>query len=303
MIAGFETASSGKVFLDGKDITGTAPQFRSIGMVFQNYALFPHMTVSQNVAFGLGSRGLSKSEIRRKVEGILETVHLSEKIDVPVPNLSGGEQQRVAVARALVVEPRVLLFDEPLSNLDVTLRLKTREEIRSLQRATGITTLYVTHDQSEAMSLSDRIAVMKDARIQQVGGPADIYEHPSDAFIAQFVGGANILHGTMYSPDRQVSVEGQVLAVPPMLARQHSGEITLAIKPEAIGIMQNSAAGDLQAVVHSKEYLGYTTHFVLEVKGMKLSVTAPTSEETKRVAVGETVAVRIDWSRTTIFPG
>ncbi len=158
MIAGLEPPSSGTIVIDGTDITSFPPQKRNVGIVFQNYALFPHMSVFENVAYGLEVKKIPQNEIRAKVLHILEKVHLSEKTDIPVPSLSGGEQQRVAVARAVVVEPGVPLFDEPLSNLDYALRLETRAEIKRLQREVGITTIYVTHDQGEALALSDRIA-------------------------------------------------------------------------------------------------------------------------------------------------
>ena len=161
MIAGFERPTGGKIILEGRDVSTVPPQHRGIGMVFQNYALFPHMSVFDNVAFGLRARGLDEHAIREQVRAVLASVRLEKKERSPVPTLSGGEQQRVAVARALVLRPRLLLFDEPLSNLDVALRVHTREEIRAMQRETRITTLYVTHDQAEAMSLADRIAIMR----------------------------------------------------------------------------------------------------------------------------------------------
>ena len=303
LIAGFESPTGGTILLDGRDVTNVAPQSRAIGMVFQNYALFPHMTVFQNVAFGLETKKMPKEEIRSRVEKIVEAVRLSNKIEAPVPHLSGGEQQRVAVARALVVEPAVLLFDEPLSNLDVALRLQTREEIRSLQRKTHITTLYVTHDQSEAMSLSDRIAVMRTGQIEQVGTPSEIYETPRTLFVAQFLGGANILEGTISSSDRRLRA-GELEAVLPLeIAGSHSGAVKVAVKPEAITLFPGREVGEGEAVIEEKEYLGFTTNFALRASGMLLRVSSTSSHMTQKLMPGMRVGYTIDWSQCTVFPG
>lgn len=302
-IAGFELPTEGSIHLDGKDITGTSPRHRGIGMVFQNYALFPHMTVFQNVAFGLEAKSLGKGEIRARVEKILDSVQLAHKIDAPVPQLSGGEQQRVAVARALVVEPEVLLFDEPLSNLDVTLRASTRTEIRTLQKNIGITSVYVTHDQSEAMSLSDRIAVMKGGRIVQVGNPLEIYEHPCDVFVAEFLGSANIVHGT-YDALSGTFQSGRLRIKMPAGVWQQSGNIILAIKPDAM-ILEQVSAGDaatLMGQVVEKEYLGFTTTINIDLSGIVLRVTALSSEFVPPLQKGMTVGARLDWSKITFLP-
>jgi iron(III) transport system ATP-binding protein len=303
LVAGFDLPTAGRVLLGDEEITHQPAQSRNIGMVFQNYALFPHMTVSENVAFGLETRKLAREEVRLKVEEILRIVHMGHKADVQVPLLSGGEQQRVAVARALVVEPRVLLFDEPLSNLDVTLRLETREEIRSLQRATGITTLYVTHDQSEAMSLSDRIAVMQSGRIQQVGSPEEIYEHPADSFIAQFVGGATLLKGRLNSATGRLAVGGIEMYLPASLRDRHGGNVTLAVKPEGVRLVGDAEQGDFDGVIRAREYLGYTTRLLLEAGGVEIRVTLPTSEVPEGIDVGDSVRARISWSQTSVFRG
>ncbi|MEK9136451.1 MAG: ABC transporter ATP-binding protein, partial [Bacteroidota bacterium] len=261
LVAGFESPTEGSIHLDGRNITQVQPQSRGIGMVFQNYALFPHMTVFQNVAFGLETRKLPKQETRVRVEKILETVHMQHKRDVPVPQLSGGEQQRVAVARALVVEPAVLLFDEPLSNLDVALRMSTREEIKALQRKTGITTIYVTHDQSEAMSLSDRIAVMQSGRVIQIGSPSEMYERPGTRFVAEFLGGANILRGTYDRQSRVFTTSGLHIVMPDGVMDVHLERFMLAVKPEAITILQFSVPDAVGARIIEREYLGFTTTF------------------------------------------
>jgi multiple sugar transport system ATP-binding protein len=199
VIAGFEIPEEGRVYIDGVDVTFKKPYERNTAMVFQNYALWPHMTVFDNIAYGLKVRGYSREEIRRRVNWALELLGLKGLENRYPLQLSGGQQQRVALARAIVVEPKVLLFDEPLSNLDAKLRVRVREEIVSLQRKLRITTIYVTHDQEEAMSISDRIAVMDRGRIIQVGTPWEIYSNPANLFVATFMGRSNVLEGVVVS--------------------------------------------------------------------------------------------------------
>lgn len=303
MIAGFERPTAGTVCIDDRDVTNALPQNRGVGMVFQNYALFPHMTVRENVAFGLETRKLEKREIRRRVDTVLKSVNLLAKSEAPVPHLSGGEQQRVAVARAIVVEPAVLLMDEPLSNLDVSLRLKTREEIRLLQRRIGITTIYVTHDQSEAMSLSDRIAVMDAGRIAQVGTPVEMYEKPTSAFVAGFLGGANVLAGTVSVADRHLQIADLHLTVPPeVLGTREDGEATLVIKPEGIQLSSPLEQGDCKALVVHKEYLGFTTNLLVEAKGVSFRITSMSAALPRDVRPGDEVTLRFDWSRSLLLP-
>lgn len=197
IIAGLERVDSGKVLFDDVDVTNIPPYLRNTGMVFQNYALWPHMTVFDNVAFGLKIRKVSRDEIRRRVKEVLELVKLSGLENRYPHQLSGGQQQRVALARALVIEPKVLLLDEPLSNLDAKLRVEMRSELKSLQRKLKITTIYVTHDQDEALTLSDRVAIMNNGRILQVSTPIDIYNKPRDLFVASFIGKCTILTGVV----------------------------------------------------------------------------------------------------------
>ena len=194
IIAGLEQADNGKILIEGKDITRLPVQERNIGIVFQNYALFPHMNVYDNIAYGLKIKKLSKDIIREKVNLVLEKVQLLSRIMEPVSSLSGGEQQRVALARAIVTEPSIILLDEPLSNLDHTLRLQARNELKRLQKETGITSIYVTHDQTEALSMSDNIAVMDDGKIIQTGSPAVIYRDPVNEFSANFIGHYNLFN-------------------------------------------------------------------------------------------------------------
>jgi ABC-type Fe3+/spermidine/putrescine transport system ATPase subunit len=197
MLAGFLTPSSGRIKVNGRDITDLPPEARGIGIVFQNYAIFPHMNVFDNIAFGLVERGESKSEIKRKVEAALEQVGLSGFGERYERELSGGQKQRVALARVLVIEPEILLLDEPLSALDKKMREEMKFWIKDIQKSIGITTIYVTHDQSEALTMSDRIAVMNDGKMLQVGTPVEIYEEPASRFIAEFIGDSNLLGVTV----------------------------------------------------------------------------------------------------------
>ncbi len=303
IIAGFEQPTRGSLFMNGNDITALPPQERAIGMVFQNYALFPHMTVFENVAFGLETKRVPRDEIRTRVRTLLDAVHLLHKIETPIPLLSGGEQQRVAVARALVVEPAILLMDEPLSNLDVALRVQTREEIRTLQRRVGITTIYVTHDQSEAMSLSDRIAVMRGGKVVQVGPPSEIYEKPLSSFVAEFLGGANVCRGIVSAADLRITVDQFAIAVPSTtLAGWSDGVINLVIKPEAILLSSPVQKGEYEGRILHKEYLGFTTSFVVDCYGITLRASAVSSALTKQLLPGGTVGVSFDWLKCVLLP-
>ena len=209
MIAGFEYPDAGTIHVGGKDMTGLPPNKRNVGMVFQAYALFPNMTVADNVGFGMRIRKQPRSVIQKRVGELLELINMPEKADRYPYQLSGGQQQRVALARALAIEPQVLLLDEPLSALDAKIRVALRHEIRSIQRQLGITTVYVTHDQEEALELSDRIVVMNSGHIEQVGTPFEVYNFPATAFVASFVGTLNAVEATIADPtDRRLSLAG-----------------------------------------------------------------------------------------------
>jgi spermidine/putrescine ABC transporter ATP-binding subunit len=260
LIAGFFAADSGEIHLRGKHVETLPPFARDIGVVFQDYALFPHMTVAENVGFGLRMRKVSKAEIGRRVEEALDLVKLGGLGDRRPLQLSGGQRQRVALARALVIRPAALLLDEPLSNLDLKLRDEMRNEIAALQRRLGITTVFVTHDQGEALAMSDRIAVMNAGRIEQIGRPADIYERPATRFVADFIGRTNILHAiagekrgdsvTVSVGDRNFDLRGS-RDVP-------AGPILLAVRPEraTISAAPNEAGLCLKATVVQALYLG-----------------------------------------------
>ena len=210
MIAGFETPTAGKILIEGTDVVQMPPNRRGVGMVFQNYALFPNMTAGQNIGFGLKVAGRHPEERERRVGEMLALIHMEDYRDRYPHQMSGGQQQRVALARALAVHPSVLLLDEPLSALDAKIRVRLRAEIRAIQQKLAITTIYVTHDQEEALSISDRIVVMKDGRIEQVGTPFDIYNRPATAFVASFIGSSNLLRATVVDPVRgRVVLDGQ----------------------------------------------------------------------------------------------
>jgi ABC-type Fe3+/spermidine/putrescine transport system ATPase subunit len=305
MIAGYERPDAGRVFLGETDITSQRPQDRGIGMVFQNYALFPHMTVFENVAFGLRARKvspkISNDAISAQVAAALESVRLSEKSRSPVPALSGGEQQRVAVARALVIRPRLLLFDEPLSNLDIALRLQTREEIRMLQRATGITTVYVTHDQGEAMSLADRIAVMRAGEVEQAGEPGILYNSPANSFVAEFLGGASLIDCHLDGAGRVIAWNGISLPVPAGFPVPPPGPAVLAIKPEGLSFAEGGENGVVEALVRSREYTGFTTAFTLLAGDRVLKALVVSTQGTAGIVPGKNVSLRVDWRHCSLF--
>ena len=259
MIAGLETVSGGQILIDGQDVTRLGPAERNVSMVFQSYALFPHMSVIDNVRYGLKVSGVSVAEATERAHVALENVGL-KGFDSRLPSeLSGGQQQRVAVARALVLEPSVLLFDEPLSNLDARLRRSMRDEIRSLQQRLGLTVAYVTHDQSEALAVSDQIIVMDAGTIAQSGEPEDLYERPVSEFVAGFMGEAMLFQG-------EANAQGQVSVGPLQFqARQQvqAGPITAAIRPEAwVLVPENGAA--LTGVLQKKAYLGSTMELTFD---------------------------------------
>lgn len=267
--AGLERPDGGSVWLDDRNITSLPPQERGIGLVFQNYALFPHMTVGENVSFGLRLRGIPREEMRSRMREALARVDLSDREPAHVTTLSGGEQQRVAVARALVIEPQVLLFDEPLSNLDVTLRQRTRAEIRDLQKRTGITTLYVTHDQAEALSISDRIAVIRDGRIEQVGTPQELYSKPATTFVARFLGWENVFEALVDDDRRSVRLTDLPLALPGGFPDIPPGLALVLLPAEMVHIGPPEHAGTMAGTIERIDFRG-ETHSLRFVPGALL---------------------------------
>jgi spermidine/putrescine transport system ATP-binding protein len=270
MIAGFEEPTSGEVKLYGKSVIGVPPNKRDVNMVFQSYALFPHMSVFENVAFGLRRKGVAKDEVTRRVGEIIETVGLSGREKRRPRELSGGQQQRVALARALVNRPRALLLDEPLGALDLKLRQAMQVELKRIQREVGITFIYVTHDQGEALTMSDRIAVMNEGRVEQLGSPRAIYERPGTRFVAGFIGTSNLLSGDVksLSGDRAVilSGDGQHVEVPLRegLSAAAGDQLDITVRPEKIDLKLDAAdcAGcRLRGTVTEVVYLGTSTSY------------------------------------------
>jgi iron(III) transport system ATP-binding protein len=264
MIAGLEMASEGQILIGGRDVTRLSAADRDVSMVFQSYALFPHMSVMENVSYGPSVQGVSKKDAQAMAVEKLELVGLTGLEKRSPSELSGGQQQRVAVARALVLEPQVLLFDEPLSNLDAKLRRRVREDIRELQQNLKLTVAYVTHDQEEALAVSDRIIVMSNARIAQTGTPRELYEEPADLFVADFIGDANIVNGELTGTDGaqgHVSIGQAKITLPHRGVRQ--GPVKLAVRPDAIKLAEPGAPG-LQGVVRKASYLGTQIEYDVE---------------------------------------
>jgi putative spermidine/putrescine transport system ATP-binding protein len=258
MIAGFEQPTEGTIVVDGTNITHRPPNRRNVGMVFQSYALFPNMSVADNIGFGLKVRKTPKSQVRKKVDDLLGIINLPDKGGRYPYQLSGGQQQRVALARALAIEPQVLLLDEPLSALDAKIRIVLRKEIRTIQRQLGITTVYVTHDQEEALSLSDRVVVMSEGRIEQIGTPADIYNFPATPFVASFVGTLNLLAANVVDAGGgRVSIDGQeIRAARPINEAGTGGIVTVALRPESIELGEGGGANRLRGIVEDVSFLG-----------------------------------------------
>lgn len=262
MIAGFNSIEGGEFYFNDTLINNMDPSKRNIGMVFQNYAVFPNMTVRGNIEFGLKERKVPKEEMDERVEKILDIMKIREYEDRKPQNLSGGQQQRVALARAIVIEPDVLLMDEPLSNLDAKLRVDLREEIRRIQKEIGITTVYVTHDQEEAMAVSDRIAVMKDGIIEQCDMPRKIYHKPNNMFVASFIGTNNVIEGNYNKDLKEIVIDsGESLAYD--LGNAPSQRVKLSIRPEDLRLDPN---GVIDVKINDEVFLGSTMHYNVELK-------------------------------------
>jgi putative spermidine/putrescine transport system ATP-binding protein len=293
MIAGFETPSDGAITIAGKNQTTLRPNQRNIGMVFQAYALFPNMNVFDNVAFGLKVGGKPKAEIEARVKEMLGLIKLDHLADRYPYQMSGGQQQRVALARALAPKPQVLLLDEPLSALDAKIRVSLREEIRAIQRQLGITTVFVTHDQEEALSISDRIVVMNQGRADQIGAPFEIYNKPSTRFVANFVGTLSTLDATVADPaTNAVRIGGNVVAlVEPLAGAKVNDKVTLALRPEALSL-DRTAGRDcaLSGTVESVSFLGSVIRTRMIVDGQKLSFDSFNDPSSKPPVAGESIS-------------
>ncbi|MCC6474398.1 MAG: ABC transporter ATP-binding protein [Burkholderiales bacterium] len=307
LIAGFNRARSGQVLVDGVDIGEVLPWKRNIGMVFQNYALWPHMSVARNVAFGLEERRLPRAAVRRGVDAALALVGLADLAGRRPGQLSGGQQQRVALARTLAMEPRVLLLDEPLSNLDAKLRHHMRRELVALQRRLGITTLFVTHDQEEALTTADRIAVMEGGRIVQAGTPMQLFDAPESRFVAEFIGAINLLPGTLSrASGGSLRFRGPTgeFGLPPLPALTDSGTVTLAFRPHTVtAVRPDAAAGAgriwIEARISEREFLGEYVRYRALAGGVELVADIAHRAGDPGFAGGAAVKLGIDTSAIT----
>lgn len=274
IIAGLEEPDSGTVFLDGKDVTSVPPNQRDVNTVFQNYALFPHLNVEANVGYGLKIKRVPKAEIKKKVTEILELVQLTGYEKRMPSELSGGQKQRVAIARALVNSPKLLLLDEPLGALDLKLRRTMQIELKRLQKKLGITFLYITHDQEEAINMSDRIVVMKDGRFEQIGTPDEIYNHPQTSYVADFVGNANVISGVVQKvteTEAQVLIENQMMYAEPIVGIREGMKVNLAVRRENLKVCTECKEG-LEAVLEDKSFTAGQLHLTLKLKSGKTLV-------------------------------
>jgi ABC-type Fe3+/spermidine/putrescine transport system ATPase subunit len=307
MVAGFIEPTAGSIHVGEREITTLPAHKRDTGLVFPSYALFPHLSAAENIAFGLRRRGVAKTEREQRVTAMLDKLKLSGLAERLPRQLSGGQQQRVAVARALVINPSILLLDEPFSNLDAKLREGTGLELSRLQRESGLTSIFVTHDQSEAMSIADVIAVMKDGELQQIGSASEIYENPANRFVAEFIGRANFL------PGRVVASEGQSLkvaldagitvsAAQSPEAFQPVSRATVLLRPEAIMLVEPGAPNALTAEVEAVSYQGATVYVHARLIDGTLVTCSATPEASRRVSVGRPIGLRPAVDRLHLFP-
>lgn len=294
MIAGFESPDEGEIYLGDEPINALTPNKRDTAMVFQSYALLPHLNIYDNVSYGLRLRKVPKDEIRERVTRILALVELSGMESRMTNQLSGGQQQRVALARALVIEPSVLLFDEPLSNLDAKLRVQMRTEIRRIQQEVGITAVYVTHDQSEAMAISDKIIIMNRGVVEQMGSPYDIYYHPVDEFVADFIGEANFLRGevTDSSPaEITVNIEGSAVKLPNEKGLSAGDKAVVVLRPEAATL---KASGGLPCEVVLSCFMGSYQNYHVKVGSTLVKLEEHNPKNKRIFAVGEKCSLVFD---------
>ncbi|MCZ8108834.1 MAG: ABC transporter ATP-binding protein [Burkholderiales bacterium] len=314
MIAGLVAPTSGDILINDVPVTRVPVHKRNIGMLFQNYALFPHMTVAENVAFGLDMRGVSKADTGSRVRDALELVRLRDFGDRFPSQLSGGQQQRVALARALVIEPAVLLLDEPLGALDKGLRESMQVELRALQRRLGVTTVMVTHDQDEALTMADQIVVMRDGKLEQVGSATEIYQRPTTQFVATFLGASNLFNGKVVERSGQDALARTTsgLGLQILAAQARDGELTISVRPEAIQVRRASEAGSaaganaVAAKIEQVIYRGFITHYYLRVPGGQ-EVIAYQQNQTRDAASafqqGDDVIAVWDASSNHVIPG
>jgi multiple sugar transport system ATP-binding protein len=299
IVAGLEDPSSGRVFIGERDVTDVPPADRDIAMVFQSYALYPHMTVFDNLAFALRIRKLPESEVRGRVERTARALGIERYVDRKPKNLSGGQRQRVAIGRAVIRDPDVFLFDEPLSNLDAKLRGEMRREIAKIHQRSQTTSLYVTHDQIEAMTLADRIVVLRDGRVQQVGTPSDIYDRPSNRFVAGFFGtpAMNFLEADVSTSGGGLAAHGRGFELP-LTAGADSSQIIVGIRPEAVALDERPKSSPLAASVEIREVLGSEVLLYLSSEAGELTVRADSDSPARE---GEAVTLWLDPDKLHVF--
>ncbi|MDR1905262.1 MAG: ABC transporter ATP-binding protein [Treponema sp.] len=305
MISGFEYPTAGQIFIGGRDVANVPPNKRGISMVFQSYALFPHLSIWENIAYGLKVQRLPKTEVLARTGKVIELMQLTG-MERRFPNqLSGGQQQRVALARAIVIEPQVLLFDEPLSNLDAKLREHMRDELRALQKRLGITSLYVTHDQMEAMAISDLVVIMKDGDLMQIGAPKEIYEYPASKFVANFIGKANFIPGVYEGKEgaaARVRVGGQSFKIPNPGKTQieEGGTCCLAFRPESVKLSKGEAG--IPGTVKRVTFLGSNVEYELETDGVSLVIEIYNPQLFTSYGEGEKVNAVLDIECVRVLP-
>ena len=297
MIGGFEEPTSGRIFLGDRDVVGLPPYKRDVNTVFQSYALFPHMSIEGNVAFGLERRGLKKADVKGRVHEMLELVGLSGYGNRKPRQLSGGQQQRVALGRALVNHPRVLLLDEPLGALDLKLRKQMQLELKRIQSEIGITFIHVTHDQEEAMTMADAIAVMNTGRIEQLGDPEDLYERPATAYVAGFLGISNLLPATVEGPDAVRLEDGTVVRAQ---VNGQAGDVAAGVRPEKITIGAGGGANELPGTIAETAYIGVATQVVVRTSAGTVQVFAQNIDSGGRVPPPGS-NVMLSWSPESTF--
>jgi spermidine/putrescine transport system ATP-binding protein len=297
MIGGFEEPTEGRIFLGDRDVVGLPPYKRDVNTVFQSYALFPHMTIEENVAFGLERKGVARAERNGRVAEVLELVGLTGFSRRKPKQLSGGQQQRVALARALVNHPRVLLLDEPLGALDLKLRKQMQLELKRIQGDVGITFVHVTHDQEEAMTMADAIAVMNHGRIEQLGPPQELYERPANAFVAGFLGISNLLSGVVEGGDTVKLESGERIKA---RTGSHEGRVSAGVRPEKIAIGPHGGENQLHGTVVETAYVGVATQVVVQTPGGTVHVFAQNIDSSRRIP-GRGLPVTLSWSPEATF--
>ena len=304
MIAGFNSIEGGDFYFGDRRINDLDPSKRNIGMVFQNYAIFPHLTVRKNVAFGLQNKHLPKDEIDKRTNHFLKLMKIDQYQDRLPERLSGGQQQRVALARALAIEPEVLLMDEPLSNLDAKLRVEMREVIKEIQHDLGITTVYVTHDQEEAMAVSDRIAVMNAGVIQQIGSPKALYQRPENLFVSMFIGRTNTVEAKIRKSASSYALEfsgGVKIAMDNIVGAEDGEDVIVSIRPEEFVVLEDKNGEGLPGTVAYSTFLGLNTHYFIDLAGGKRIEVIQESTIDEIVKKGTPVRLGVKKEKINVF--